>query len=377
MSEGNEPIVIDNGSGMMKAGYAGDEAPRAVFPAVVGHNMFDRGAPGASWKEAYVGDEACKRASIVTLRYPLRRGVVKDWDDMEKVWRWTFEKELVVDPSEHPVLLTEHRSLHKEQREKAMQIMFETFSVPSFFTARPSVLALYAEGITTGVVVDCGEGRTDICCSYDGSPLIETESRVPLGGRDITIYFQELLGKRAGCDFATSARTEVINGIKESCGYVALDFDDEIRKAKNTSECNMDHMLSDGSVINIGDERFRCTELLFKPQVKDYQFDGVHRTMVSSINKCDDSDLEKEMYANIVLCGGSTMLKGFPERIEKEMIRFAPAGTKVHVIASPHRKYGAWVGGSILGYLATFPEMVITRKEYDEEGVEIVHRKCI
>ena len=135
-------------------------------------------------------------------------------------------------------------------------------------------------------------------------------------------------------------------------------------------------MLPDGNVANIGDERFLCTELLFKPQIKDYQFVGIHRTLVSAIDKCEDSDVKREMYANIVLCGGTTMLKGFPERIAKEMIRLAPADTKVHVIADRDRNYRAWLGGSVLAHLETFPQRVITRWEFEEEGVEIVHRMC-
>ena len=89
-----------------------------------------------------------------------------------------------------------------------------------------------------------------------------------------------------------------------------------------------------------------------------------------------DIDVRKDLYANIVLSGGTTMFEGLPERIEKEMVRLAPPTMKIKVVAPPERKYAVWIGGSILASLATFPQMVITRDEYNEAGPGIVHRKC-
>ena len=163
--------------------------------------------------------------------------------------------------------------------------------------------------------------------------------------------------------------------MKEKYAYVAYDYNAEMNKAKNSSECDVSYTLPDGNVITIADERFRCPELLFKPHMNGFEFDGIDKTLFDSVMKCD-IDVRKDLYANIVLSGGTTMFNGLPERIEKEITTLAPPTMKVKVVAPPERKYAVWIGGSILASLATFPQMVITHEEYNDAGPGIVHRKC-
>jgi actin len=125
----------------------------------------------------------------------------------------------------------------------------------------------------------------------------------------------------------------------------------------------------------VANKRFCCPELLFTPSLNGFEFDGILQALFDSIEKCN-FDVRKDLYSNIVLSGGTTMFEGFPERIENEITRLAPTRMKVKVAAPPERKFGAWIGGSILASLATFPQMVITHEEYNDEGPGIVHRKC-
>lgn len=100
-------VVIDNGSGICKAGIAGDEAPRSAFPSIVGRPKHQGIMVGMDQKETYVGYEAQQKRGVLTLSHPLNQGIIENWDDMEKIWHHCFYEELKVTPEEHPTLITE------------------------------------------------------------------------------------------------------------------------------------------------------------------------------------------------------------------------------------------------------------------------------
>lgn len=375
MSEELQTIVIDNGSGMMKAGWAGEESPKSVFPSIVSYTFDD----------LYVGDRALQYRVYSSIRHPIQRGSINDWGDLEKIYEYIFRSVLETDSSKNPILITRPYGNPKEESEKMIQLMFETFNVPSFYTDYQSRLSLYSSGRSTGIVLEIGDGITQITsiikdytkCSDNSKIIPNASTKINIGGTDITNYIQRMLFDK-GCD--QTCKFQTFQEIKEKYCYVKNYGKDQFYIIPGSIDVRndrgkVDFSLPDGNTIVLDNERSIAPELLFEPYYIGLNNDGIHDLIFENIQKVNSDD-RKDLYANIFLSGGSTMFEGLPKRIEEEIISKAPPTMKVKVVAPPERKVAAWIGGSIEACLATFPDMLITKEEYNDAGAAIVNRKC-
>lgn len=370
-------IVIDNGSGTIKAGIAGDEAPRAMFQTLVGKSSFTGLMVAADIPDCYFGQEAFDKRGTLSMHQPIERGLIKDWDMMEKIWHHTFYNVLKVDPQEHPSMITECPLNPAKSREKMAEIFFEHFNVRSFYICPQPVLALYANGSTKGLVLDSGEGKTHVVPVYEGYSLPHAIGSMDLAGSDLTKYLMELLIK-SGMTFSRANDFHVVNAIKEKTNYIAQNYEQEVADYREKGNANDQVFhLPDGKSVNIGDQQFECPEALFNPsKMGKENMDGIHELVYRCYFKCD-MEIRKLLFNNIVLSGGNTLYKNFCERLSKELK--ALGGSLLFKIYAPaERRYSVWIGGSVLASLSTFQAMWISKEEWDEgDGARKVQMKTL
>ncbi|XP_041478471.1 actin-like isoform X2 [Lytechinus variegatus] len=374
--DGPDALVVDNGTGVMQAGFAGDKTCRAVLPSRVGR--YKKSYSGVRTGETFIGDAIYKRREALSLNYPIEHGIVRDWDDMEKIWHYLFDVDLRVDTAEHPVLMTEPPRNPMYNRQKMAQIMFETFQIPAFYVANPALLSLYASGRVSGFVIETGAGVTQTLAVYEGYCMKEATHRTGLAGREMTNYLMRLLNKR-GYSFSTSAEREIVREIKERCCYVAEDFEREMSTNQKRTE---NYQLPDGQEIELGKETFQCMEAMFKPTMLNP--DGgakcaksTYRSGITDIAHCGlqrcDPDTRRTLYENVIITGGNSMHRGFGERVKRELVNRGVPRETLKVICPPERRKSVWIGGSILASLSNYRGMWITKKDYQEYGPTVVY----
>lgn len=353
---GTTPIILINGSKTIKTGFSGECAPRSVYPSIIGYK---------TQNETYIGEEAYSKRGILNTRNIFKKGSILNFDDYEKLFYHNFNNELRIAPDYHPHIFSEALGTTVQEREKLTQIMFDTFSIPAYYTDCDSKYTLYASGRITGIVLESGDETTTSTAIYDGCVLPFTVQHHNVAGKEVTNYLIHLLNESKVYSENTMSTEHIVRDIKEKLCF----FDSNI---KNRKHFGQSYQLPDGTMINLSNERKSAPELMFQPHLSQIKDTSIIEKINQSIKK-SYSFLHQELCLNIVLGGGNTMFEGFSDRLTKELSKLFK--NNVRVIALSDRLYSSWIGASIISSLSTFQNFWLSKKDYDENGPQMIEYK--
>jgi actin-related protein len=364
--ESKTVIVIDNGSHTIKAGFAGDDAPRKIFPSAVGYTKKHPINLALDEKSYYVGYDAKERRGRLEMRKPICDSLVQNWEDIENLWSYTIFNVLKICPDEVFAVITESPTNPAKYREKSLETLFELFNFEGVYLASKSLLSLYSTGKTTGCVIDSGYGSSYTVPIYEGYSSPNTIQELELGGRHLDDYLNKILLEK-GYEFTTPLELELLSEIKQKLCTIQKDKKDHSIESKT-------YCLPDDTVVRLHKERYEVPEAIFDPSRIGINKSGLHDCCFKSVMKTM-TDIRNEMFSNIVLAGGNTMFENYKSRMEAELRQLFPFKTEINIDQREERMYSSWIGGSIIGNMDTFQHLCISRKEFEEQGVRIVHNK--
>ena len=379
-----ESIIVDIGSGEIKAGFSGDEKPKLIFKNYIGVPKYKKvlrpfNKESQEINDQYIGEDCDKYMGIVKLRYPVKHGIFSGEQDILSVFNYLYAKLGISseEAKEHPILVTEPLLNPYTNREKIAYTLFENLGVTCLFFASQPILSLFSTSTTSGTVLESGEGVTQSCVVYEGYSLPNSYERFDYGGADVSDYLKTLL-KKKGYQFFNSTEFRLISEMKENSCFcfsnnINADIED-VKKALNKNPIN--YYLPDGTTISIGEERLLAPEILFHPDLMGKEYLSFSDIIISSINKVD-IQLRRKVYENILLSGGNTAIKGLMEKLSNEVKNKTYKNIKVNLNSPAKPEFCCWAGGNIISTLEIFKRMWVTKNDWSEKGSKIVHVKTI
>ncbi|EFC45850.1 actin-related protein [Naegleria gruberi] len=378
-----EVFVLDCGSSTFYAGIAGEDAPSCVFPSCIGTPKYSPiMISDCTMKSGYIGDQAIKREGILNLNYPIRNGIIKNWDLMEILLDYTFQEILskntqnseceISDNESRSILFIDSILQPSSQKNHLMQLFFEKYGFGSFACSPQPLMSVYACGTTTALSLCLGEGVIQIVPCYWGFVDNNTTRRINFGGANVTDYMIKMLSENHG--ICLEGNRSIVDQMIRKIGRVAEDYDREYENSRMSSEGHQQYELPDGQVLNLSHEHFTCNEILFNPQIINSEYPGIVDIIQDSM-QASNIDTRYGLYNNIIISGGVSLLPGLADRIRHDLAQLIPKSLRLSVVAAPERRYSSWIGGSIAGSLESFAEMAVAMADYEEYGCEALQRK--
>lgn len=372
-----DAIVVDVGSNMVKAGFGGDDAPRAYFPSTIGTAKTKSCMVGMGNKSYYVGDEAQYRRGSLTMCHVLEHAIPQSNDLHQRLFHQSFYNELKVAPEEHPLLILEATLNPLHVRQNTLQLLMEEFSAPAVYFANASIMSLYAHGKTSGMAVDCGHGITQMVPVCDGLMINAGQVRSELGGALVSRVLMEMLWQSnkpaSAIDMQTTAWKQTLHQIKEKAATCST--------ATHTKSSDYTYDLPDGTKIKVSaQERQHCMNVLFQPeQFNKLQSFGkgiqhcIHRALQMYKGLDTDNYLHDSLLNNIIVSGGVATAPFFQERLSEELSKLENKPVQI-LQKTKICKYAPWIGASLLSDTGFFDRLWTSREEYEEVGPSIAQK---
>jgi len=319
------PIIVDIGSAYTKIGFAGEPSPRFVFPTITGKEKYKAVMVDVNARNIYVGNDASgKMRGVLKIKHPIDRGAIMDWNDYYEILNYIFYTLLRIENlSTYPVLYTEPPFLQQETKEYIARVLYETHRVKSLIMIPTPVLSLFSVGLTTGIVIESGDGTTWICPIISGEIVDQAVQKLTLAGTDVNQHLKNLL-MREGINIESSAVDEIIQEIKEKNCFFALDPENPPKLDDSFS-----FTMPDGSNINIPNYIFHeAPEVLFKPNLLGYNILNIPQAVINSV-KSIDKYYWSDLLSHIMLSGGNLSYSGFEERLRAELVQLVPELGKI------------------------------------------------
>ena len=373
----NTPIIIDLGSSEIKAGYKNDNSlPSVRFPSYIGEPKYNKilralNKNKKDLHEFFVGDNCESYLGLLNLRYPIQHGVFENERDIPIIFNHIFSK-LYINEDEiahHPLLITEPLLNQKKNREMISEILFEKYNIPSLVFAYQPSLSLFAFTSTTGVILESGDGVSQICSIVDGCSIPSSYIRSDFGGADVSEYFRKLL-KKAGIELISDTEKLIVHEIKKKL----LNFYSEGKKDESMVS---KYTLPDLNVIQIDSEKYLASKVLLTPSLVGKNCLGLHQMVATCIEKVN-SELREKLCPLVKLTGGNSCIKTLNEVMHTEIKGLLPKlnnKIKIKSMTSNMATISCWYGGNIISSLNIFKDLLISKKDWEEKGRDIINKQ--
>ena len=431
-------VVIDNGGGTCKVGFAGQAAPVKLMPNGLAKSRTEH--------KVFVGDmlDKCQDFSALQYRLSLERGGLVNWDTQAEVWARAFGPEVLnKSPADCSLLLTE-TPMHPESIQDTLdEMVFEHFGFGAYCTRPAASLAAVAIGKQqqkaaatepaadgaaaeppplrpAALVVDAGFSATHCVPIYGSAPINKAIKRLNVGGKMLTSHLKTIVSYRS---YNVMEETWLMNDVKERLCYVSLDFANELaltrfKGKKNTLRREfimpdyVNHFkgrirdpndpapeaaaasaaaagksasgeppkkkahttTSDEQVLKVGNERIAVPEVLFNPSDIGIEQAGLAECIVQSVEACQ-YEMRDALYGNIVLTGGTSLFPNMAARLKAELRALVPGDTEIEITSADDPIKAAWSGGSMFAATDGFKKQVVTKEEYQEHGSALCRKR--